>query len=123
LYTLPVCMQATEQPLCEVPQPLLNTITNFVGGVGDDALLAMCVPLTAAVISEAVGGPSGTAPTGKGKAGLQIMLAAILRTRPQVREAQYRCSWLTRSMCLACLQAAWGGVEPGAACAFHSRQE
>ncbi|KAF6264261.1 hypothetical protein COO60DRAFT_1660272 [Scenedesmus sp. NREL 46B-D3] len=76
--------EATEQPLSEVPQPLLNTITAFVGGVGDDALLAMCVPLTAAVVSEAVGGPSGTAPTGKGKAGLQIMLAAILRTRPQV---------------------------------------
>lgn len=76
--------QATEQPLAEVPQPLLSTITSFVSGVGDDALLAMCVPLTAAVVSEAVGGPSGTAPTGKGKAGLQVMLAVILRTRPQV---------------------------------------
>jgi hypothetical protein len=72
-----------------MPQPLLNTITSFVGGVGDDALLAMCVPLVAAVVSEAVGGPSGTAPTGKGKAGLQIMLAAILRTRPQVSKAKY----------------------------------
>jgi hypothetical protein len=79
-----MCTQTTEQPLCEVPKPLLSIITSFVGGVGDDALLAMCVPLTAAAISEAVGGPSGTAPTGKGKAGLQIMLAAILRTRPQV---------------------------------------
>jgi hypothetical protein len=79
-------MQATEQPLSEVPQPLLNTITSFINGVGDDALVAMCVPLTAAVVSEAVGGPSGTAPTGKGKAGLQIMLAAILRARPQVRQ-------------------------------------
>ncbi|WIA35372.1 hypothetical protein OEZ86_003823 [Tetradesmus obliquus] len=75
---------ATEQPLAEVPQPLLSTITSFVSDVGDDALLAMCVPLTAAVVSEAVGGPSGTAPTGKGKAGLQVMLAVILRTRPQV---------------------------------------
>lgn len=77
-------VQASSQPLVEVPDSLLNTLSNFVASVREDALLSMAVPLTAAVINEVAGGQSGAAPAGKGKAGLQIMLAVILRTRPQV---------------------------------------
>jgi hypothetical protein len=48
-------------------------------------LLQVLVPLVHAVVNEASGAGGGQGPAGKGKAGLFIMLAVLLRTRPQVR--------------------------------------
>lgn len=81
-------IQATAQPLAEVPNALMNALASFVAAVSESSLVQMTVPLTLAVVNDAAGGPTGTAPTGKGKAGLQIMLAVILRTRPQVGHQQ-----------------------------------
>jgi hypothetical protein len=51
-------------------------------------LLQVLVPLVHAVVNEAAGASGGQGPAGKGKAGLFIMLAVLLRTRPQVRHPQ-----------------------------------
>ena len=47
-------------------------------------VLQVLVPLVNAVVVEASGSGSAQGPAGKGKAGLYIMLAVCLRTRPQV---------------------------------------
>eukprot|EP00878_Enallax_costatus_P011005 GHUV01011494.1.p1 GENE.GHUV01011494.1~~GHUV01011494.1.p1 ORF type:complete len:296 (+),score=88.41 GHUV01011494.1:228-1115(+) len=78
---------ATAQPISEVPNALMNALASFVAAMSEASLVQMTIPLTVAVVNEVAGGPSGTAPGGKGKAGLLLMLAVMLRTRPQVGPA------------------------------------
>eukprot|EP00878_Enallax_costatus_P015985 GHUV01016761.1.p1 GENE.GHUV01016761.1~~GHUV01016761.1.p1 ORF type:complete len:547 (+),score=226.91 GHUV01016761.1:1274-2914(+) len=61
----------------------MNALASFVAAMSEASLVQMTIPLTVAVVNEVAGGPSGTAPGGKGKAGLLLMLAVMLRTRPQ----------------------------------------
>eukprot|EP00879_Flechtneria_rotunda_P009066 GHRR01009493.1.p1 GENE.GHRR01009493.1~~GHRR01009493.1.p1 ORF type:complete len:508 (+),score=247.18 GHRR01009493.1:366-1889(+) len=79
---------ATAQPLSDIPHALTNALTSFIAGISEDALMQVVVPLVNAVITEAAaaagGGGASAGGTGKGKAGLSVMLAVVLRTRPQV---------------------------------------
>uniref|UniRef100_A0A383V7Q4 Uncharacterized protein n=1 Tax=Tetradesmus obliquus TaxID=3088 RepID=A0A383V7Q4_TETOB len=83
--------QASQQPICDMPHPLMNALASFVASVGEGALAAVVAPLTAAVVADVAaaaaagsGGAAAAASAGKSKAGLLVMLAVILRTRPQV---------------------------------------
>ncbi|WIA29077.1 hypothetical protein OEZ86_011588 [Tetradesmus obliquus] len=83
--------QASQQPICDMPHPLMNALASFVASVGEGALAAVVSPLTAAVVADVAaaaaagsGGAAAAASAGKSKAGLLVMLAVILRTRPQV---------------------------------------
>lgn len=74
-----------------MPHPLMNALASFVASVGEGALAAVVAPLTAAVVADVAaaaaagsGGAAAAASAGKSKAGLLVMLAVILRTRPQV---------------------------------------
>jgi hypothetical protein len=79
-------LQASQQPVAELPNPLMNALASFVASANEPALVSVLVPLVHAVVSEASGAGGATqGPAGKGKAGLFIMLAVVLRTRPQVR--------------------------------------
>lgn len=62
----------------------MNALASFVAAMSEVSLVQMTIPLTVAVVNEVAGGSSGAAPAGKGKAGLLIILAVMLRTRPQV---------------------------------------
>ncbi|KAF6266744.1 hypothetical protein COO60DRAFT_1473267 [Scenedesmus sp. NREL 46B-D3] len=83
--------QASQQPLSDVPHTLANALASFVASVSESALAAVVAPLaaaTAADVAAAAAAGTGAAPAaaaaGKSKAGLLVMLAVILRTRPQV---------------------------------------
>lgn len=78
-----VCVQASELPLSELPNPLQNALASFIASVSEPALVQVLVALVAAVVAEAAAGNKGQ--PSKGKAGLFVMLAVMLRTRPQVR--------------------------------------
>jgi hypothetical protein len=80
-----VALQASQQPLAELPNPLMNALVSFVAAANEPALVSVLVPLVHAVVTEASGAGTTQGPAGKGKAGLFIMLAVVLRTRPQVR--------------------------------------
>jgi hypothetical protein len=84
-------LQASQQPLCDMPHALMNALASFVASVSESALAAVVAPLTAAVVADVAaaaaagtGGAAAAAAAGKSKAGLLVMLAVILRTRPQV---------------------------------------
>lgn len=64
--------------MVEHPQPCTSFSCALSG-------VQVLVPLTNAVVTEASGAGAGQGPAGKGKAGLFILLAVLLRTRPQVR--------------------------------------
>jgi hypothetical protein len=76
--------QASQAPVNELPNPLLNALASFIASVSEPALVEVLLPLVNAVVTEASGAGAGQGPAGKGKAGLFIMLAVLLRTRPQV---------------------------------------
>lgn len=82
----PLCsrLQASQQPLAELPNPLMNALASFVASLNEPALVQVLIPLVNAVVTEASGAGTGQGPAGKGKAGLFITLAVVLRTRPQV---------------------------------------
>ncbi len=78
--------QMTDVPLSELPQPLQNALASFVGQCGGAALRQVLVTLLMAVFE---GLPDGTrlkaaVQPPKPKVGLLIVLASILRTRPEV---------------------------------------
>jgi hypothetical protein len=78
--------QASELPLAELPNALTNALASFVASTSEPALVQVLVPLVHAVVAEGAGAGAAAAPQGppgKGKAGLFVMLAVVLRTRPQ----------------------------------------
>lgn len=79
-------LQASQQPVAELPNSLMNALASFVASVNEPALVQVLLPLVNAVVVEGsgTGAAAGQGPAGKGKAGLFIMLAVMLRTRPQV---------------------------------------
>jgi len=78
-------LQASQQPAADLPNSLMNALASFVASVSEPALVQVLVPLVNAVVAEASGAAGGQGPAGKGKAGLFVMVAVVLRTRPQVR--------------------------------------
>lgn len=80
-------VQASQQPLCDIPNPLMNALASFVASVSEEALAKLVVPLTVAVVQQTAAAATVSAVPGKGKAGLLVMTAVIARTRPQVRPA------------------------------------
>lgn len=82
--------QASQAPVNELPNPLLNALASFIASVSEPALVEVLLPLVNAVVTEASGAGAGQGPAGKGKAGLFIMLAVLLRTRPQVTKGGVR---------------------------------
>lgn len=86
----PAAPQASQAPANELPNALMNALASFVASVSEPALVQVLLPLVNAVVNEASGAGAGQGPPGKGKAGLFIMLAVLLRTRPQVRGTRRR---------------------------------
>jgi hypothetical protein len=85
----------------------MNALASFVASVSESALAAVVAPLTAAVVADVAaaaaagsGGASAAASAGKSKAGLLVMLAVILRTRPQVNAGWFAAG---NTACLVCL--------------------
>lgn len=90
--TVPIvtaALQASQQPAADLPNSLMNALASFVASVSEPALVQVLVPLVNAVVTEASAAGGVQGPAGKGKAGLFIMVAVVLRTRPQVRAKVY----------------------------------
>ena len=82
-------LQAAEFPLNELPHVLHNALASFVASCHEAAMQSVVVSLIKATTEPLEGqrqakGAPAPGPATKGKAGLLIMLAIILRTRPQV---------------------------------------